>query len=255
MVARTVDAAVGEGTVVRMSIVDCATLLRYTAAGRCADGDVFRVGPKSEGLVRGGQTVTLLGERYIGPGSPGDRWTVPGEIRQLDIPDGFSNLSGTLVVTPGALRGVTLPNPTADAIVPVDTGQPDVVDNVRNAVAVYGWRVAVYSTVTQALALEQVRERRRPLAALAAAGVPTGTLARSLLWQNMIPVLVGVAVAVLTGLGLAALVFRLAGEPFSVDWPSVGLFSGTAAVLVLLVTALTLPTLRSATRLAALRSE
>jgi hypothetical protein len=50
-------------------------------------------------------------------------------------------------------------------------------------------------------------------------------------------------------------VFQLIHDPFTIDWPTVGLFSGFAAVLVVLVTALTLPTLRSATRLAALRSE
>jgi hypothetical protein len=61
--------------------------------------------------------------------------------------------------------------------------------------------------------------------------------------------------AVAVGIGLAQLVLQLFEEPFTMDWALVALFSGVAAVLVLLVTALTLPTLRSATRLAALRSE
>jgi CubicO group peptidase (beta-lactamase class C family) len=100
-----------------------------------------------------------------------------------------------------------------------------------------------------------MRERRRPLAALAASGVPTGALARSLLWQNAVPVLLAVVVAVVTGIGLAQLVFRMVGDPFTMDWLGVALYSGAATVLVLLVTAMTLPTLRSATRLAALRTE
>jgi len=159
---------------------------------------------------------------------------------------------------------------------------------VRTAVAPYGWRARVDANGTDrsrsqtlelfltvrngllggalftlllagismlVLALEQMRERRRPLAALAASGVPTGTIARSLLWQNTVPVLVAVVVAVLTGIGLAELVFRLIDEPFSMDWLSVAMYSAVATVLVLLVTAMIMPTLRSATRLAALRME
>jgi hypothetical protein len=51
------------------------------------------------------------------------------------------------------------------------------------------------------------------------------------------------------------LVFRLVGERFAMTWGVVGLFSGIALVLVLSVTALTLPTLRGTTRLTALRME
>ena len=80
-------------------------------------------------------------------------------------------------------------------------------------------------------------------------------LARSLLWQNVVPVLLAVVVAVITGVGLAELVFRLIDEPFTMDWVSVGSYSAVATVLVLSVTAMTMPTLRSATRLAALRTE
>ena len=49
--------------------------------------------------------------------------------------------------------------------------------------------------------------------------------------------------------------FRLIDEPFSMNWLSVAMYSAVATVLVLLVTAMIMPTLRSATRLAALRME
>ena len=39
------------------------------------------------------------------------------------------------------------------------------------------------------------------------------------------------------------------------DWSTIGIFAGAALVLVLLVTAATLPALRSAMRLSALRTE
>jgi hypothetical protein len=50
-------------------------------------------------------------------------------------------------------------------------------------------------------------------------------------------------------------VLRLIYAPPMVDWPGVVLFAGVAAALVLAVTAATLPTLRGATRLSALRTE
>ncbi len=90
---------------------------------------------------------------------------------------------------------------------------------------------------------------------LAAAGVPRSALSRSLLWQTAVPVVLGVLVAMGTGIGLAALVTRIAGLPLLMDWGTIGIFAGAALVLVLLVTALTLPALRSAMRLSALRTE
>ena len=139
------------------------------------------------------------------------------------------------MATPGAVRGLDLSHSPATLAVFADGAVPDVLEGVRTAVAPYGWRARVdantrynssrpqtlelFLTVRNGLlggalftlllagismlvlALEQMRERRRPLAALAASGVPTGTIARSLLWQNTVPVVVAVAVAVLTGIG------------------------------------------------------
>ncbi|HEU5469763.1 MAG TPA: FtsX-like permease family protein [Actinophytocola sp.] len=275
---------IGEFTVV---IVDCPVLLRHRAVERCADGDVF--GDPSVPLTPG-QSVQLA-DINRPSGSGGVRWTIPRDIQPIQGPATwtlFDRYLGVLVLTPGALHGLPVPGSSTFVVAVVDSAVPDVVDHVRNAMAPYAWRarvqpeqdvvrfpaeVQVFELIRNALlggalftlllagvsmlvlALEQVRERRRPLAALVATGVPTATLARSLLWQHTIPVLVGVAVAVVCGTGLAALVFGLLGQPFDMDWPSVLLFSGTAAALVLVVTGLTLPTLRGATRQAALRSE
>jgi hypothetical protein len=90
---------------------------------------------------------------------------------------------------------------------------------------------------------------------LAAAGVPRSVLARSLLWQTAVPVRLAVLVAVGTGVGLSALVIRLTGSSLHVDWLTIGVFTAAALVLVFLVTALSLPALRSATRQTALRME
>jgi hypothetical protein len=64
-----------------------------------------------------------------------------------------------------------------------------------------------------------------------------------------------VLVAVGVGIAIAALVIRLTGQALHIDWPTIATFAAVALVLVLLVTACSLPTLRSATRLSALRTE
>ncbi|HEY4022644.1 MAG TPA: FtsX-like permease family protein, partial [Pseudonocardiaceae bacterium] len=95
----------------------------------------------------------------------------------------------------------------------------------------------------------------RPLAVLAAAGVPRSVLARSLLWQTAVPVVLAVVVAICGGIGLSALVIRMVNLPLRIDWSTIGIFSAATLLLVLLVTALTLPALRSTMRLSALRTE
>jgi hypothetical protein len=270
-------------------VVDCAVLLRYGAVKGCTDGDVFGF----EGRTPpGGQRMSVVDYSYSGSGSrTREEWTPPATIRSLDWSSYTTAALGyfSILVTPGAIRDLrSTSRMTATIAVFAGRGRPDVLEGVRTAVAPYGWRaradsnerynsrpqtLELFLTVRNGLlggalftlllagismlvlALEQMRERRRPLAALAASGVPTGTIARSLLWQNTVPVLVAVVVAVLTGIGLAELVFRLIDEPFSMDWLSVAMYSGVATVLVLLVTAMIMPTLRSATRLAALRME
>ena len=103
--------------------------------------------------------------------------------------------------------------------------------------------------------VDGLAQERRSIAALSATGVPLSTLVRSLLWQNTIPIAVAVVTALASGIGLAALMFRLIGLKFTMDWPATALMAATAGILILLVTALTLPALRSATRLTALRTE
>jgi ABC-type antimicrobial peptide transport system permease subunit len=212
---------------------------------------------------------------------------VPAHLRPL--PE-ISNLpGGSLLITPGAIAGVRLPPaPDGETIVRTDPNLPHGVEYVRNAVAAYPLQVFVETfddpaslSVDQrtflairnglligslftlllagvsllVLALEQVRERRRPLAILSAAGVPRAVLARSLLWQVAVPVGVGVVAATATGIGLAALVLRMTSTRMVLDWSDIGVFCAAAVLLVLLVTAATLPALRNATRLSALRTE
>jgi predicted lysophospholipase L1 biosynthesis ABC-type transport system permease subunit len=103
--------------------------------------------------------------------------------------------------------------------------------------------------------LEQLRERRRLLAALVAAGTPRATLARSLLWQTAIPVTLGLALAIAIGSLLGAVLLRVVGEPVAYDASAIGALTGLGAGVVLLVTAATLPSLRRLTRPDGLRTE
>lgn len=105
------------------------------------------------------------------------------------------------------------------------------------------------------LGVEQVRERRRALAAVSASGVGYATLARSLLWQNTVPMAVGVVLAMLGGGALAALVMRLIHRPMVFDWAGIGLITGAAGALTLVVTLLSLPALRAAVSVRNLRTE
>jgi predicted lysophospholipase L1 biosynthesis ABC-type transport system permease subunit len=103
--------------------------------------------------------------------------------------------------------------------------------------------------------LEQLREQRRTLAVLVAFGTRRSTLSWSVLWQTAVPVLLGLVLAVVAGTGLGALLLTLVGEPVRLDWSSVGASCGVAALVVLLVTALSLPALWRLVRPEALRTE
>ncbi|RSD09396.1 FtsX-like permease family protein [Amycolatopsis eburnea] len=168
---------------------------------------------------------------------------------------------------------------SANATIPA--AGPDVVEGVRNVV---GWngvvaslgtgRDGTYALITRVLSVgsvlvlllaagslliaawEQLRERRRSLAALMANGVGRGVLARSLLWQLAIPVAVAVFVAVLAGLGLDWLLLTwVVHRPMVVDLATIGVLTATAAAAVLVVTAVTLPVLWRSAGLEQLREE
>jgi len=215
-------------------------------------------------------------------------WTVPSDLPTVRVDD-KSDVYAELLVTPAALGGATLSNSRISIDARLADVSSDELEVIRNSLAGYGWEVYVYSMDTKqdlsddqqifvairtgllagsvftlalagvsllVLALEHIRERRRPLAVLAASGVPRGVLGRSLLWQVVLPIALGVLVAALTGLLLAWLVIDVIVKvPIVIDWSGVGLLSGFALLLGVLVTAITLPFLRSATRLTSLRTE
>ena len=276
-----------------IGIADCDTLRELGGVRGCVDGDVFKVGGDQPPPAPGAALEWREYSNERGAFDPEDyevtgTWTVPENLKTTSVADN-SLLYGSLLVTPGAMRGVTLPDDRSTVITQVEPNlTADQLEGIRNSVAHFGYEVYVYSYNTGpdlsekqrtfvairtglyagsiftlmlaavsllVLALEHIRERRRQLAILTASGVQRGVLGRSLLWQVALPIGLGVVVALVTGIGLAALVLRLSNERLGIDWPGVAVLCGGAVALCMLVSAMTMPFLRSATRLTSLRTE
>ena len=268
-----------DGEALGVLVASCAELQRLNRnIGTCTDGDAFApVDEENPNRPNPGERVnTLLG--YGDDPVKGPQWTVP-ELKQAR--------SYGIALTPGALRGFPAQYTASSLIATLDPTTPDAADLARNAVGGFGWQTMSdfqgasvpslqarqFESVRRALlagslitlmlagasllvlALEQVRARRRPLAVLAATGVPRSTLAWSLLWQNAIPLVLAMVVAVATGAGLGVLLLRVLAQPVVLDFAGMGVLTGASVVLVLLVTVLTLPALRRATGALGLRTE
>ncbi len=276
-----------------ISVMDCAAINDLTDIPDCADGRSWVVTNWGDVPKAGDELAfrrySMSGQAQEAPDYEElGTWTVPSDVRPVSMPQRDGPVYQTLILTPGAPGAASIPADSATVHVRVDDLDSDGLERLRNAIAAYGPDVYVYASNTTGdltgiqqtylavrnglyvgsivtlllagvsllvLALEQIRERRRPLAVLAASGVPLGVLARSLLWQVALPIALGVVMAVLTGVGLAALLVRLSGDPMVIDWLGIGVLSAAAAALAVLVTAMTLPFLRSATRLTSLRTE
>lgn len=232
--------------------------------------------------------------RGVGNGNPDDytvtgTWTIPATAKKVTRPEN-TTVYATILITPGAIDPAIVQKETSAIVVANVTTNltSDQLEGIHNAVADYRIEASVFSNNTGpdltsdqktyvsirtalyagsiftlllagvsllVLALEHIRERRRPLAVLAASGVPRSVLARSLLWQVALPIALGTAVALATGVGLAALVTQLTNETLTIDWSGVAFLSAGAITLSLLISALTMPFLRNATRLTTLRTE
>jgi hypothetical protein len=260
------------------------------ATSPASGGGVQQAVPLDPSIAAGSRLPIVRDMDQTSASHPIGEWTVPANVRPFTVDQTKMRflVFGDLVVTPGAFHNaVPLTDLAGEDTVEV-TENGDSVENIANTLAPFTWQANAFAlfslpglsnsqqtlvTIRQGLlvgslftlllagasllvlALEQIRERRRPLAALAATGVPRSMLARSLLWQTAIPVVIAVALAIVVGLALAAMVLRFTSTSMVFDWADIGVFSAAAAGLVMLVTALTLPALRNATRLGALRAE
>ncbi|KOV80971.1 hypothetical protein ADL03_30995 [Nocardia sp. NRRL S-836] len=269
------SAEVDDRTYISVNMGSCEALRSLVTVPDCADGKAYVVARAgSRESVRAGQVLKV---GVTGPDT-GTPWTVPPVEPATGTRPG-------LFLTPAAAAG--LRSQHSDYQAELDPSIPDVAEHTRNALASHGHRVHTYyvgqdntsevehvfgvirrallagSLLTLLLAgasllvvgLEQVRERRRPLAVMTASGVPRGTLARSLLWQNAVPLVISTAVSVATGVGLGVLVMRVFDTEVAFDWAGIGLVAGLAVALTFAVTVLTLPSLWKATGALGLRTE
>ncbi|MEV4613719.1 FtsX-like permease family protein [Kitasatospora sp. NPDC049258] len=281
------ETAVEVGGTDLVRVGDCAALKAFAVLPSCADGDAFVV---TGGLPAGGAAhrpvpgaeVTAMDDHQ------GVRWHLPAALPAVEARPGPGGrlLDGIVLATAAALPDGVRAGRPAQVELTLDGGVPDARERVRNALAAVdpaarvafpdetvdeadrgfdGIRRALTAAATATVLLislsmlvgllEQLRERRRTLACLAAFGTPRRTLAWSLLWQSALPTAVGLLLAVAVGTGLGRTLLALAGLPAAIDRTGVITLAGTAAAAVLGVTVLTLPALRRGTRPAALRYE
>jgi ABC-type antimicrobial peptide transport system permease subunit len=264
---------------------DCASLAVLAGIDHCADGDVFiahqednRMGEAP--LPAPGQRVTLVPDA----GGPGPQWTVPATARSVVAGEdpGGASFSG-IMATPAAIAASELRDPSLDLYLNTDS-RPDTVEHIRNTAAAVSPLMIVnplhtvaednqFAEVRRGLligvvaalvligasllvgVLEQLREQRRTLAVLVAFGTRRSTLSWSVLWQTAVPVLLGLVLAGITGTGLGSALLAMTGAPVRFNWAGMAAMSGAAALVVLVVTAISLPVLWRLLRPEGLRTE
>ncbi|MEV0257444.1 FtsX-like permease family protein [Streptomyces sp. NPDC050732] len=274
-----------------LTIGTCATLRELADLGSCKDGDTFvsHTGSREQNdwvdtTARPGKPVN------VGPDPDFDKdakpvlWTLPKDSRTVKA---RPNPSGTrfdgIFATTGAVDIKMLDDASTTSWVKLDPRTPDAEEHVRNAAARISPFLGVDSikavdrdkqyasiarglqigaSVTMALIaasmlvslIEQLRERKRLLAALTAFGTRRSSMAWSLLWQTAIPVALGLALAIAGGLGLGVVMTRMIGKSVT-DWWSFVPLTGAGAAMVAAVTLLSLPPLRRMMRPDGLRTE
>ncbi|PSL54975.1 FtsX-like permease family protein [Saccharothrix carnea] len=238
---------------------DCVEIADRLDVSDCTNGSAYLVGsgpaPGTKLTVDGREWVvppyrTVTGELYglvvAGGGDPVLASLPPTELVVRGDPD-ESFGDRLLAATGRADRGVTLRRQ-------FEVGQVELFASLRSGVIGGSVLLTLLAVIgLAAAAVDQVHERRRPTAVLAANGVPPRVLAVSALWQSAIPTALGIGLAIPVGLGTAWLVAP-AGR-FRVDWTEIATTVASAAVVVLVVSLCTLPALRSAIRPAVLRTE
>ncbi|GAA3227039.1 FtsX-like permease family protein [Dactylosporangium siamense] len=252
-----------------MWIGDCAVLRELAELDRCADGDVF-VFEHPDLAELPGQTV-VMGDSDPDTERPHTEWTVPATARPAKaLPGPYGDVTGVLVTTGAAPPAE--PAPTFVSYVHLAPGDEDAPERLLNAAMAISptmdvtiqrsqVRDSTFASIRRGLfagaavtlllvglsllvgTLEQLRERRRTLAALVAFGARRSTMGWSILWQTLVPVVLGLVLAAALGLGLGALLLATVNVPFHADVSGIAIVSGIAAGVVLLVTTASLPAL------------
>ncbi|WP_433204439.1 FtsX-like permease family protein [Dactylosporangium sp. CS-047395] len=268
-------------------VADCATLRLLADVPSCADGDAFAVDPASlaqPGMTGGIDPTTLAGKEILLGETGAAALTVPAQLKPArEKRDPYGSQHDGILLTPGAAPPVPA-GARFTSFVRFDPAGQDANEYVRNAAMRLGLTVDVsilnatnvdqtFASIRRGLfagatvvlvlvglsllvsTLEQLRERRRTLAALAAFGTKRDTVAWSILWQTALPVALGLVAASILGMALGAVLLQIVAVDVRLDWAGVGVVSGIAGGVVLLVTLASLPPLFRLMRPEGLRFE
>jgi ABC-type antimicrobial peptide transport system permease subunit len=286
------DKGMDFGPITSVSVGDCASLRELAKLPSCTDGDVFvalahgKEGPEDDWVTqtaKAGAAVALR-DPMTHKGGPVPTWRIPDSARTVDSRrDPMGSFQYGVLATPKALDATRLDLPWAGAMVRIDPAVKDAEEHVRNTVATldpttrvmtlqdferdaqFGsvrTGILVGATLTMLLVavsllvttLEQLRDRKRLLSTLVAFGTRRSTLGWSVLWQTAVPIVLGLALSVVGGLGLGLVLLRMTGKQVE-DWFVFLPVAGVGAGLILLVTLLSLPVLWRLMRADGLRTE
>ncbi|NXY93363.1 ABC transporter permease [Streptomyces sp. BR123] len=279
-----------EGDTIELTIGTCTALREVAELPSCQDGDAFVLTGAAAGRGRDSGTAApgeklLTGNVHAPDGPAPVAWTVPASARPAQArKDPTGRLRSGLLVTPAAAPKSEGGYGSAQVFVQLDPNVPDAMERARTAAykadplatvmtlrstrtaGEFGSiRTGLFIGATLVLVLigtsllvsqlEQLRERRRLLAALVAFGTRRSTLGLSVLWQTALPVLLGLALATAVGLTLGAVLMRMTAVPVRIDWASVAAMAGIGGGVVVVVTLVSLPPLLRMVRPDGLRTE
>ncbi|WP_055697875.1 MULTISPECIES: FtsX-like permease family protein [Streptomyces] len=274
-----------------LTIGTCATLRELAHIGACKDGDTYVVHTGSreqngwvDTTARPGKPINVGPDPDFNKGAAPVLWTLPKDSRTVQA---RSNPSGMKIdgifATSGAVDIKKLDDASTTSWVKLDPKVPDAEEQVRNAAAhispflgvdslksvdrdkqynsiARGLQIGASATMALIAAsmlvsmIEQLRERKRLLAVLTAFGTRRSSMGWSLLWQTALPVALGLALAIVGGLGLGVVMTRMIDKSVT-DWWSFLPLTGAGAAMVAIVTLLSLPPLRRMMRPDGLRTE
>jgi hypothetical protein len=273
-----------------LTIANCATVRTLVKTSGCHNGQVFLAGSGdgTSSPPHPGETLLLNKDDPKGPpihpGGGDGAWRVPASARSVK-PVEAANGSAVdgVIATPGALSEKRIHDGTFQGLVVLDQHNTEAIEHVRTTLfhhdpaasvfqshsvaptaefvslkrTVFLASVAVLLLIGASMVvsqLEQLRERKRQLSVLVAFGTRRSTLGASVLWQTAIPVVLGIALSVVFGLGLGWGLLRLLGAP-STDWLVFLPVAGAGIGVIALVTLVSLPSLWRMMRPDGLRTE
>ncbi|WP_367049211.1 ABC transporter permease [Streptomyces sp. Je 1-332] len=273
-----------------LTVGTCANLRELARIGSCQDGDTFvvhtgntRMNKWVDESARPGKPIDLNSDSWDRAGKHVP-WTLPADSRTVQArPDPGGDLHDGIYATPGAIDVSRMTNASTTAMIQVDPDVRDGEEFIRNTAAHVDPFLSVmtlraverdkqYATIQTGLQIgamatmgliaasllvsmiEQLRERKRLLAALTAFGTRRVSMAWSILWQTAIPVAIGLVLAVAGGLGLGWVMVRMIDKTVT-DWWLFAPLTAAGAALVAVVTLLSLPPLWRMMRPDGLRTE